>query len=174
VPGDWSGKTFAATATDLTTNDTSEFSSSVAAMRTVIWDGNTDGDGDGITWQDANNWSTGAVPGPGDLARIVAQPEHARTPGCGHQRRGAGDWLRTDGQRHSNLNLEGHTLTVAQSTTISEHGMLTDKEGESEFLYSPTVDVLGGKLIGTGIDIIGNVTNAGDLVLSSTGSSGCC
>ncbi len=28
----------------------------------VLWDGNQDGDGDGVTWSNANNWSSGSIP----------------------------------------------------------------------------------------------------------------
>jgi len=37
--------------------------------RKAVWDGNTDGDGDGITWEMATNWSNNQVRGPRTASR---------------------------------------------------------------------------------------------------------
>ncbi|MEX2140377.1 MAG: putative Ig domain-containing protein, partial [Pirellulales bacterium] len=41
-------------------------------LATVNWDGNTDGDGDGVTWTDRFNWTSDALPGAADDAVIGA------------------------------------------------------------------------------------------------------
>ncbi|WP_254508229.1 autotransporter-associated beta strand repeat-containing protein [Anatilimnocola floriformis] len=38
------------------------------AVATYIWDGNSDGDGDGITWSDPANWNTNITPDANDIA----------------------------------------------------------------------------------------------------------
>lgn len=44
----------------------------------VLWDGNQDGDGNGITWAVADNWSGGVVP-TSDQSVVIDQPTTAGT-----------------------------------------------------------------------------------------------
>src|SRR5207247_446470 len=121
------------------------------ATRVVEWDGKDDN----LTWEDKLNWSTNEVPGLGDLARIApAQSTLVRLGAdteVGALEIGAGP----TGIGIQNFNLEGFSLSVAQNTTVREHGLLSGKG--SDFLLSPTVDLLGGEIAGDGISIIGNV-----------------
>ena len=76
---------------------------SFAVAQTVTWDGSTDGDGDGSSWNDPLNWSTDSVPGPGASVEITTQDVVT---------------LGTD-RTVSSLLLSGNVLAGAGSLTIS-------------------------------------------------------
>lgn len=42
-------------------------------LATILWDGSTDGDGDGINWHDPANWEGNVRPGPGDDVIVGAE-----------------------------------------------------------------------------------------------------
>ncbi len=92
----------------------------------VAWDGNSDGDGDNIHWNDPNNWSGDVVP---DANSIVIL-DHSAISGAYTVEISTADALAqslsiNSGANPISLTLNGYELSVGEDITIGNNSVLT-------------------------------------------------
>jgi hypothetical protein len=111
-----------------------------APALTMVWDGSSDGDGDGTSWNDANNWDLDAVPGATDTAQFGKDPNGTIVvPGGG----ATIDKLAFEGDDG------GHTLTggkITASTLRVNTKFTRDIRLSCEGSYG-TIDFVKGTLV---------------------------
>ncbi len=92
----------------------------------VYWDGNTDGDGDNIHWNDPHNWANDAVP---TIASMVILDHNAVSGSYSVDISNADANCKSlfinSGSNGITLTLNGHTLTIDGDITISSNSTLT-------------------------------------------------
>ena len=125
----------------------------------VSWDGNTDGDGDGTSWNDPLNWSGDVLPGPNDDAIIGAgfSVTHSATvtdtvrsiESHGQLTISGGTLAVTSASIFTgDLTLSGGTLTTAANIVI---GDLVWTSGTLQGVGNPTATVTGA------VDVLGDI-----------------
>ncbi len=114
----------------------------------VLWDGNQDGDGNGITWAVADNWSGGVVPTSGQSV-VIDQPTTAGTIHIGAST-STGSVVSTE-----KISFSSGTWTLAEDSSLLNGFDI----GGSTFAPAGTVTVRGSSswgrvtLSGTGVTI---------------------
>ncbi|MCA9069154.1 MAG: hypothetical protein KDA84_09540, partial [Planctomycetaceae bacterium] len=109
---------------------------------TFYWDGNTDGDGDGVSWDDPLNWARDLLPGT-DADVVIAGEFAGQT--IIHS---TGDTNLHSLQSAANLTISGGVFLIATDSNID--GTLTFSDGERAGIGVLTVNSLvwsGGTLV---------------------------
>jgi len=92
----------------------------------VYWDGNSDGDGDNLHWNDPQNWASDVVP---DINSQVILDHNAvssaYTVEISNDNAFAGSILINSGANQIELRLNGKELTVAEDLTVGANSVLT-------------------------------------------------
>jgi|GEM_PF-5756057 len=107
-----------------------EYQSGGNTPNMVIWDGNSDGDGDNASWDDPKNWNTDKVPGRDDIAVIKMDGTYVVTLGSDVIVKGI--MLGDNGNSGTQtLDTAGHDLSISEpdASLIESTGVLSIHDG---------------------------------------------
>lgn len=138
-----------------------------AAATDIFWDGNSDGDGDSVSWTDPNNWSTGIVPDSNDTA-VFQNNDPGLVSWVGDIIVGGVRFANTAGIPYS-LNGTGGTLSLTNGN-VAQTGSISNSLDVNTIITSPAAAITFTIANGTTLTANNQISGTGDLVKNGAGT----
>ena len=138
-----------------------------AASNNIIWDGTSDGDGDGFNWNNPQNWQGDVVPDSNDVAVFSGLGAPAGIVIVGTQLVGSVLFSSNGAATYQILSGTSLTLTVG---ALSQTGTASNQISTPLAFLSPATNLTVTVAAGTTLQIDNAISGTGDLVKNGPGT----